>query len=231
MYHAWTDLLMPSVELWLIHLPGREKRIKETPYNIFSQLTDTLADAIRPSLDMPFAFFGHSMGGLLGFEVARRVRDRYGIQPIHLFISGRRAPHLPDSLPALYKLPEGEFLSQAENRYGQLPDIIKKDPEILHLFLSILRADLEMLDSHQYEPGPPPGCPISVFGGLQDQTVKEPDLAAWRDHSSTPFNLRMFPGDHFFFQQARSEITRILNDELARSLESRAGLSPAGFTI
>jgi medium-chain acyl-[acyl-carrier-protein] hydrolase len=231
MYHAWADLLMPSVELWLIHLPGREKRIKETPYKIFSQLTGSLADAIRPSLDMPFAFFGHSMGGLLGFEVARQVREKYGLQPIHLFISGRRAPHLPDSLPALYELPESEFLRQAEDRYGRLPDIIKEDPEILHLFLSILRADLEMLDSHLYEPGLPPGCPISVFGGMQDQTVKEPDLIAWRDHSSTPFNLKMFQGDHFFFQQAKREIIQILNDELAHSLESRAGLSPAGFTL
>src|SRR5262249_45449331 len=106
MFHIWTNLLLPEVEVYLIHLPGRDKRINEQPYKLLLPLAEVLATALGPYLNKSFAFFGHSLGGLLAFETVRQLRRQQAAQPVHLFISARFPPHKADPYAHLYQLPE-----------------------------------------------------------------------------------------------------------------------------
>jgi medium-chain acyl-[acyl-carrier-protein] hydrolase len=217
-YYAWSRLFPLEIEPYLVHLPGRDKRINEPALTELAPLTESLVQILLPFLDKPFSFFGHSMGALVGFEVARRLRKQCSRLPIHLFVSGRRAPHVTDSRPILHGLPEEEFLVETERRYGALPEAVLKDRAVLQIFLSMLRADLTLLETYQYTDNVPLECPLSVFGGLQDTTVTHEQLFAWREQTNARFELKMFPGDHFFVQSSKLTIAQAMNEDLRRSL-------------
>lgn len=205
MFHPWSNLL-PELELGLIHLPGRDKRIREALQTRLLPLVEQLTEALIPHLDRPFAFYGHSMGALLAFEVARHLRRTGSPQPTHLFISSRYPPQQPDPNAGLYQLPEQEFIATTERLYGALPEVVKQDQEILHLFLSIMRADFTMLGTYEYSSESPLSSSISVFGGLQDPSVTEDELQGWQMQTTASFALKMFPGDHFFIQTSRAAL-------------------------
>jgi medium-chain acyl-[acyl-carrier-protein] hydrolase len=217
-YYAWSRLFPLEIEPYLVHLPGRDKRISEPLVTDFTPLSESLVQALLPFLDKPFSFFGHSMGALVGFEVARRLRRQYSRLPVHLFVSGRRAPHVIDSRPILHGLPEEEFLAETEHRYGALPEAVLKDRAVLQMFLSMLRADLTLLETYQYTDDVPLECPVSVFGGLQDTTVTQEQLFAWREQTKARFDLKMFPGDHFFVQSSKLTIAQAMKEDLGRFL-------------
>lgn len=215
LFNIWSTWLPPEVELHLVHLPGRDARIREGLYRQLQPLIEPLTQGLLPHLDKPFAFFGHSMGSLLCFEVARELRRRGLPQPVHLFVSGRQPPHLPDPGPNLHSLPHDEFLKTTQELYGALPEIILQDPEMVDLFMSIMRADITMIETYTYEPEAAFDCPITVYGGVQDPSVDEDRLAAWKHQTTASFNLKMFPGEHFFIQTARADVLKGLRAELA----------------
>lgn len=223
MFNSWSSHLMPEVELFLVHLPGRDRRIKEPLQLQLSPLVETLTEALYPWLDKPFAFFGHSMGALLSFEVARQIRRRYSVQPSQLFVSGRQPPHIADPNPPLHRLSEEEFLRTAQHYYGALPDVVLQDQEVLQLFMNIMRADLTMLETHEYQAEAPLDCPISAYGGVDDPSTSEMRLNAWRDQTTSTFRLQMFPGHHFFIQSSRSALLQSLKAELFQLLNAHEG--------
>src|SRR5215472_10099046 len=108
-FYNWPLDLPNYVEVCSVQLPGRENRMSERPFTHFLPLIQSLTKAVWPLLDKPFAFFGHSMGAILGFELARQLRKLNEPEPIHLFASGSRAPQIPESRPT-YHLPEVELL-------------------------------------------------------------------------------------------------------------------------
>jgi len=215
MYHTWTAPL-PNIEVCPIQLPGRESRMREPALTRMSLLVDALAIAMRPYLSTPFAFYGHSMGALISFELARRLIRDGQPGPRHFFVAARRAPQLRDDRPVLHTQPEPTFVEQVSIRYGALPKVIADDPEFMRLFMPTLRADLTVCETYEYQDGEPFDCPISVFGGLQDSGVSRADLDAWRLQTAAQFSLRMFAGDHFFIKSAKAELLRAIRDDLAR---------------
>lgn len=219
-FNTWSNLLPPTVELYLVNLPGRDARIRETPYQQLRPLIQPLTQGLLPYLDKPFVFFGHSMGSLISFEVARELRRQQCTPPLHLFVSGRQAPHIPDSHPNFHHLHDEEFLRAVQEFYGNLPEIILQDPELVSLFLSMMRADITMVETHEYEPAAPLDCPITTYGGLEDISVQEESLAAWQSQTTAGFKLKMFPGEHFFIQTARQALLQELNAEFAHMLGS-----------
>lgn len=225
MFNAWSKILIPGVELFLINLPGRDRRLKEPLQLQLAPLIETLSKALYPWLEKPFAFFGHSMGALLSFETALELRRRFSIQPVQLFVSGCRPPHIPDPNPAMQYLPDEEFLKTTQHYYGALPEIILKKPDMLQLFMKIMRADTTMVESHVHRRESPLDCPISAFGGLQDPAASEQGLAAWRDNTTADFKLQMFPGDHFFLQSARAALLQSLNNEISQLLSAQGNSS------
>jgi medium-chain acyl-[acyl-carrier-protein] hydrolase len=220
-FHSWSRLLPPEIELCSIQFPGREGRLKETPYRQLLPLVEALSEALQPYLDKPFALFGHSMGALISFETTRHLRQRYSLEPVHLFVSGRRPPHLADPEPILHTLPDLDFIQQVQRRYNGIPQVILQDRELMQLFLPVLRADFQLFESYHYTYAPPFNCPISAFGGRHDQRVTEKELASWRDQTLRTFNLQMFPGGHFFLQSVRASLLQALTKEIVLSLDSQ----------
>ena len=216
-FRTWSDSLPQSVEVCAIELPGRGKQMKLPPFNKIEPLVDEIASVIHPYLDKPFAFFGHSMGGLVSFQLARLLRKKYGIYPVNLFISGRRAPQIPDADPPIHKLPEPAFIEELRHLNGT-PREVLENAELMQLFLPILRADFAVLETYIYTSEPPLECPITVFGGLQDLEVSCDKLEAWQEQTKADFNLHMFPGDHFFLHSAQSLLLENLAQYLPYSL-------------
>ena len=125
-FREWHDLL-PTVEVCPLQLPGRGTRIKEGSVRRVAPLVEQLARELSPKLDMPFAFFGHSMGALIGFELARLLRRERGLNPAHLFISGRRAPQLRAAGPPIHNLPDDEFIERLRD-YNGTPEEVLRHP-------------------------------------------------------------------------------------------------------
>jgi medium-chain acyl-[acyl-carrier-protein] hydrolase len=218
-YFAWSRLFPAEVESYLVHLPGRDKRMDESPLTDLRSLIDSLTQSLYGLLDKPFSFFGHSMGALVSFEAARQLRKRYSRLPVHLFVSARLPPQCPALRPLLHVLPEKEFLVAAQERYGSLPSVVLADPELLTHFLSLLRADLTLMENYRYVEEAPLECPITVLGGLQDDTVSQAELSGWRRQTQAQFQLKMLPGDHFFIQGIKQTIAQIISEELRTYLQ------------
>lgn len=214
-FRTWSDELPSNIELYSIRLPGRESRIKEPPTTELSPLIQTLVQILLPYLDLPFAFFGHSMGTLLCFELARQLRRQNSLTPLHLFVSGRRAPQILNPNPSTYNLPDTAFIEELR-RYNGTPEAVLQSTELMQLFLPVLRADLTIDEAYVYTPEAPLDLPISAFGGLQDSRTNYDDLAAWRDQTTSTFSLKMFSGDHFFLKTEYYTILQIIFRELTK---------------
>ncbi len=213
MLHAWLRGLPSSIQVCPLQLPGRENRWQEPPLNRLPPLITHLADAIEPLLNVPFAFFGHSLGALIAFELARELRRRGRGGCVKVLASARIAPQETIAMPPICGLPEPEFVAELQARYNAMPDAILADREMMTLYLPVLRADLEMIENYVHVPEPPLECPITVFGGTDDPTVTRSQLEEWRRQTSAGFNVRMFPGDHFFPKTNREAFVQAVREE------------------
>jgi medium-chain acyl-[acyl-carrier-protein] hydrolase len=218
-YQTWAEQLPDTVEVCPVQLPARGARTRERPFTDVTLLIEALAAALLPLLDKPYAFFGHSMGGLISFELARYLRRRQSPLPIHLFISGRGAPQLAGPETAKSDLPEEEFIEELIRLNGT-PREVLDNQELMLIMIPLLRADFLLCESYAYTGEPPLDCPISVFGGLQDHEIGVEKLEGWREQTTRGFVRRMLPGDHFFFHSQRAVLLRLLAQELYTHLES-----------
>ncbi|HVF55642.1 MAG TPA: thioesterase domain-containing protein [Pyrinomonadaceae bacterium] len=217
-YRSWQSALQPGVEVCPVQLPGRGSRMREPSFTRIGPLLAAAAEALRPYMDMPFAFFGHSMGAIVSFELARLLRREYGLMPRHLFLSGRSAPQTPDADSVTYNLPDEEFVEELHN-LGGTPKEVLEHPELLRLMMPVVRADFEVSQTYRYTSEPPLDCPFTVFGGLEDVDASRERLEAWREHTSGAFSLRMFPGNHFFLNTAEPLLLRTLASILYHAAE------------
>jgi len=182
-----------------------------------------LAQAISPYLDKPCAFFGHSLGALVSFELARTLRQREGFCPVRLLVSAHRGPHLPDLHPPIYDLPLPEFVQHLRLLQGT-PEEVLQHEELMQVLLPTLRAEFTLAETYTYIPGEPLACACSAFGGLRDTHVSRAELAAWQQQTSSTFIVRMFPGDHFFLHSDRILLLRAIADELSGYLYRRTDI-------
>jgi medium-chain acyl-[acyl-carrier-protein] hydrolase len=220
-FRPWADVLPPEVEVCPVQLPGRENRIMEAPFDRLGPLVEMLADAVRPYLTLPFAFFGHSNGALIGFELARTLRERGLPGPAHFYASGRRAPDLPADRAPIHQEPAAEFLA-ALQELGGLPAELLAHEELLGLLVPTLRADVAIHETYAFTEQAPLECPLTAYGGLADPKVHRHQVEAWARHTRGPFMLRMFPGGHFFLQDDRALFLRTLSMDLHQTLDAVA---------
>jgi len=216
-YHPWAATL-EGVDVFAIQLPGREGRLAEPPISDSTVLLTQLVNALAPKLDRPFVFFGHSMGAVLAYETARALRRRGLPVPVHIYVSGRRAPTLPALEEPLHALPDAAFIAELDRRFGGLPAEILDEPELLALFLPILRADLTMLERHQFANEAPLDVPMTALGGKGDARTPLGALEAWRPLTTGAFATRLFPGGHFYLHEHRTGFLRVLAGELGQRL-------------
>jgi medium-chain acyl-[acyl-carrier-protein] hydrolase len=214
-FYTWAYEMPDAVNICPVQLPGRETRLAEALHHNLEILATAVAVALRPFLHQTFAFFGHSMGALVAFEVARQLQAE-GIYPQHLFVSGYRAPHLPDPDPPIHALPEDEFIQKLRALNGTPAEVLD-NAELRELILPILRADFAVCETFTYNAGLPLSCPITALGGLHDIYVSRDSLEAWCKHTTATFKVRMFPGDHFFINSARAALLPALARDLMQS--------------
>lgn len=146
------------------------------------------------------------MGAVLAAEVARALEAEGGPLPRHLFVSGRRPPHVPGPESPLHVLPDGAFVRELERRYGGMPAEITRHADLLELLLPAIRADVRALETHRPPPRPPLSCPISAFGGGDDRLTPREHLEAWRGETGGAFRVRVFAGGHFYLDAQRAEV-------------------------
>jgi medium-chain acyl-[acyl-carrier-protein] hydrolase len=179
------------------------------------EMIEQMADGLSQHLDKPYAIFGHSMGALLAFELAQRLQATALRRPSYLFLSGRMAAQLPWKL-RLHELPDDEFIAELEKRYGGLPQQILQDPQLLEIYLPILRADLTLLGKYRYSKKLPLSCPILATAGKQDSNVSNEALLAWREHTSGEFQTEWLEGGHFYLAgESRKPLLELLSKKLA----------------
>jgi medium-chain acyl-[acyl-carrier-protein] hydrolase len=216
-FRTWQNGLPGSIEVVPIQLPGRGGRLSEPPFRHLPEIVDALAPALSPFYDAPFAFFGHSMGALIGLEFSRWLRRERNVIPVHLFVSGRQAPQLPKPAPVTFNLPEPRFLEKLRSLNGT-PQEVLDHPELMRLMTPLLRADFSVCETYEYKIEPPLDCPVTVFGGTGDAEIPREELELWRAQTTSLFSLHMFPGDHFFLKSAQPDMLRIIAQQLAGAI-------------
>ncbi|MEM8778242.1 MAG: beta-ketoacyl synthase N-terminal-like domain-containing protein [Cyanobacteria bacterium P01_G01_bin.49] len=215
-FQSWSQFFSPDIEICPIQLPGRENRSQEPLLTRLKPLIETLTCVIQPYLDCPFAFFGHSMGALLSFELARELRRQNKPSPVCLFVSSSRAPQIPDFDLPLHTLEDAKF-QDALQKFQGITEETWQHPQFKQQFLPILRADFAILETYLYASGNPLDCPIYAFGGREDQKISQQHMDSWRQQTNQGFMLKLFSGGHFFFQQEQSAMLQVVAKIISES--------------
>lgn len=214
LFQSWPRSLPSDVELWALKLPGRGHRYSEPPITRLERLLDALVTALARSLEAPFLFYGHSMGALVAFALARRLQLEGLPTPKSIVVSGRRAPQLKPLRPQTYSLSTPEFWAEVRRLNGT-PEVVFQEPELMELLLPILRADFELIETWVYKSMEPLNIPLFVWGGTEDSDVPKSDLDLWQVQTQVSCFVRQFQGNHFFinthaelFLSALAEVCR-----------------------
>jgi medium-chain acyl-[acyl-carrier-protein] hydrolase len=213
LYRNWQRWVPKQVGISLVHLPGHGRNIGQRPFSRLLSLVNLIADAMVNQTTVPYAFFGHSMGGLISFELAHELLRRSGLGPRHLFISGRPAPHWRELSPPKFNLPHELFLAELKKLNGT-PQEVLDHPELMALFLEVLRADFEAVETYEYRPTSPLPCSITVYSGLDDVQCPVESCYAWQQQTSATCKVTMFNGDHFFIRSPTQEFIAALQNDL-----------------
>jgi medium-chain acyl-[acyl-carrier-protein] hydrolase len=212
-YLKWKQYLEPEIELYPLELAGRGNRTRDGFYKDFNAALDDLYHLVKKRIDdTPYAFYGHSMGAILAYEMVCRLRREGHRELVHLFISGRKAPHYPTTDNYTYNLPDNEFQKAIMN-LGGTDRAVFSNPELLEIFLPVLRADYKILATYQYqELSIPLDCNITVFNGDDDLTNDE--IQQWKPYTKGKFGVYTFSGGHFFIHKKFRDIVAIINSQL-----------------
>ena len=216
-YRNWSQDLPEGIDVCPVQLPGRETRMREKAFTRIDPLIREVSAALLPWLDKPYCLFGHSMGALVVFELARHLVAAHSSAPMHLFVSGFNAPQLEYKSALRHDLPEKEFMAQLTSMEGT-PKEVLESPELMRLLIPLLRSDCAVCDFYTYANEPQVSCPISVYGGNEDYETPKASLEDWHVQSGSTFDCRIFQGGHFFLQTARKEFMSGLSTELSSIL-------------
>jgi medium-chain acyl-[acyl-carrier-protein] hydrolase len=215
-YRPWEPGLPLTVELCAIQTPGHETRFQEPAHFRLATLVKELADSIGPLLDIPAAFYGHSMGALVAFELARELRRRCRPIPERLIAGGRRAPDRPSWGPPIRYLPDTEFRDALRRMNGTRSAVLEND-DLMQVLLPVLRADFTAHETYVFTEEPPLECPILAVTGEADPVCPPAELPDWGRHTRAAFESVVIPGDHFFVQSQRPALLPLVSRFLSPS--------------
>lgn len=211
-YAGWAALLPPEIELVAVQLPGRQNRIAERPFRDWSPLVTALCYALRPVLAGRYAFFGHSGGALLAYELARAVRSRGGRGPGHLFVSAQPAPDTT-GVQQLHRLPAEQLRAEVLALGGIEPEVAA-DPDAMAALLPLLRTEFGLWERYRPTPGAPLDCPVSALCGEADRRAPAGSVDRWRTCTTAEFDRQTYPGGHFYLSRASAEVVSFIGRKM-----------------
>jgi medium-chain acyl-[acyl-carrier-protein] hydrolase len=200
-FHAWPQGSPGNVEIYAAQLPARQERLQDAPLTRVDTIVECVAGELSRLPPMSTVLYGHSFGGLLAYEIARRLQAA-NAAPAALVIGARRAPHLPPAHAPIHHLPEADFLDAIHLRYGTPLAVLRS--EVMALALRSLRADFEALETYAYVPGAPLESSVTVLRGRHDASVSADDAAAWQEVARGPIALHEIGAGHFFVDTHRA---------------------------
>jgi surfactin synthase thioesterase subunit len=210
-YFPVSQTLAPVAEVLTLQYPGRQDRRAEKGLESVDELSDHIVEALAPYTDRPLVFFGHSMGAILAYEVARRL-ERQGVVLRHLFASGRRAPsrHRAESV---HTRDDDGIVAELMTLSGTDAAVLG-DEEILRMVLPAIRSDYRAIETYRHAGDVRVSCPVTVLAGDDDPRVTLPEAADWSAHTSAGCELRVFRGGHFFLTRHQPEINALIRETL-----------------
>ncbi|WP_327382807.1 thioesterase II family protein [Streptomyces sp. NBC_01207] len=209
-YRTWPHALTPYARAVPVQLPGREDRFGEPLVRSAAVLAAQLADAVaaHPVTRDGCALFGHSMGGLLAFELAHELIAR-GRPPVHVFVSAYRAPQLPRRTRDVHLLDDAGLCGFLAELEGTQPELLEH-PGLLEVLLPVIRADFELCETYRYQLRSRLDVPVTVLGGRHDAGVPPEDLHAWADVSGERFAVELFDGGHFYLRERQAAVLSVV---------------------
>ncbi|WP_433677854.1 thioesterase II family protein [Nocardia sp. CA-119907] len=210
-FFRWMQALAPDIDVVAVQYPGRQERRTEPVIDDIDRLAEHIAAEVLPWIDRPTAFFGHSMGAILAFEVALRL-ERAGTRITELFVSGRRGPATSRD-ERTYLAGDAELLADVV-RLGATDASALADPEIAAMVLPPIRGDYRAIERYRWAGGPQLHCGITALAGDADPKTTVDEVAEWRSHTRGGFGLRQYPGGHFFLNQHADAVHAVIRQRV-----------------
>lgn len=214
-FRDWSRHLPKFVELCPLELPGRGTRNHEVPIGELEPLMQDLLGQVLRRLDKQFAILGYDYGALLGFELAHRLEQRYGVHPKHLFVAAMRAPAWSRPVNSVARLSDKRLRELLRRGGGDDRSLLKRD-HLMAVTIRVLRADFSVSDGYECKPGAMLNAPITAFCGRADPRISRESVRAWDECTEGEFRWHALPGDHFFLRSSRDIMLQILSSELSR---------------
>ncbi|GAA1594627.1 thioesterase II family protein [Actinoplanes couchii] len=200
--------LVPDIDVLAVQYPGRQDRWGEPCIDDIGTLADRIHAMMTAWGPQPLTLFGHSMGAILAYEVARRLRAEHPDQQLHVFASGRRAPHRLRS-ETVHTRDDAGIIAEMR-ALGGTDAALLSNPEVLAMILPALRSDYQAIETYRWVPGGPPPCPITVLTGDRDPRTTIEEARDWERHSREPFDVRIFPGGHFYLAEQAPAVLQVI---------------------
>jgi len=224
-FFPWIALLAPEIECVCVQYPGRGQRFREEPLSSIPDLVRGIVGRMADITDKPFAFYGHSLGGWVAFDLARSLRRLRLPEPEHIFLGASRPPHLGPLLPTIHELPEESFVEAIQARYGGIPALIYQDSEMLRIFTGAMRADFTAYERYRLGPEAPLDVPMTAFAATEDQAVTPSCMQEWARHTAAEFELKQIPGGHFFPQSSIAFVVQAIRERVLLGTAAAKGTS------
>lgn len=214
-YRPWSQHLPDDVEVVAVQFPGREPPYREPPLDSIADLVASLLPPLAERADLPFALFGHSMGALVAFEATLAMERDGGPSPSLLFVSSRRPPDEPADHAPVHDLPDDAFVDAMVRRYNAVPEVVRREPDLMALLLPVLRADIRAYERYEPLSGRQVQCPVRVYGGTDDRHPRPQLLPLWRRVAEHDVSVRVFEGDHFWLAEHAAAVAGDIVDTWA----------------
>lgn len=207
--------MKPEIEVWAALPRGRGMRFREKAFLSLEEAVEEYLGALKPFLDAPFAFYGHSLGGLVSFELTLRLQAEGLPTPERVFVGATAPPHLGLIHEEIHHLGDAEFVTAIQERYGGIPAEVLNEPELLEIFIPPLKADFAAYERYRFEGSGRMTCPVTAFAGLDDSGVAPALVEEWERHTEAGFSFMTVPGDHFFLSTSGETVLATIRESLS----------------